>query len=246
MVIVGHRGACGYEPENTLASFAKALALHVDMIECDVQYCASGEPVVIHDDTVDRTTNGEGFVAHIALPTLQKLDAGNGQSIPTVQEVIELVQRRAVLDIEIKDPRALNAVGTLITEYSERKHWSYDDFLITSFNHQLLVACKEQFPAIEVAPVFERFEQINFSVIKTIGAKKIVMDYRAVNDELMTVFDVHAVAVFVYTVNDPQEAVLLQRKGVAGIISDYPDRIAQELIQHTEHLEPILKKRTQA
>src|SRR6056297_2287931 len=99
---IGHRGAMGYEPENTLRSFKKAIELNVDMVELDVYVCSSGELVVIHDDKVDKTTNGKGYVSEKSFDELRKLDAGMGEKIPTLQEVLDLIDKRAKVNIELK------------------------------------------------------------------------------------------------------------------------------------------------
>jgi len=99
---IGHRGAMGYEPENTLRSFKKALDLKVDMIELDVYVCKSDELIVIHDDKVDRTTNGQGYVVNKTFEELRTLDAGKNEKIPTLSEVLNLVNRKAKLNIELK------------------------------------------------------------------------------------------------------------------------------------------------
>jgi glycerophosphoryl diester phosphodiesterase len=108
--IVGHRGAMGHAPENTLASFARALELGVDAIELDVHLSQDGEVVVIHDEQLERTTNGRGLVRDHSLASLKTLDAGSsfspdfqGESIPTLAEVFELVADRVPLVIEIKN-----------------------------------------------------------------------------------------------------------------------------------------------
>ncbi len=95
MITIGHRGASGYEPENTLVSFKKALALGVDAVELDVHLSKDGYVVVIHDKWVNRTTNGMGLIAHKTFNEFKKLDAGNGEKIPTLPEVLELVDRKA-------------------------------------------------------------------------------------------------------------------------------------------------------
>src|SRR5690242_11883524 len=93
MQIIGHRGASGYEPENTLASFKEALALGVDMIELDVYVIKTGELVVMHDSTVNRTTNGTGRVEALSLKELRQLDAGAGEKVPLLSEVLDLVNK---------------------------------------------------------------------------------------------------------------------------------------------------------
>ncbi len=99
---IGHRGAAGHAPENTLDSFRKAVELECDMTELDVHVCASGEVVVIHDETLDRTTDGKGQVSDHKLSELKQLDAGNGEEIPTLAEVLMLLKDKVMLNIELK------------------------------------------------------------------------------------------------------------------------------------------------
>ncbi len=135
---IGHRGACAYAPENTLASFAKALELGVDMVELDVFCCRSGELVVIHDESVDRTTNGKGLVAEMDYDALCRLDAGCGEKIPLLSEVFDLVDRRTKINIELKGEAVASSVVILIEKYVREKGWHYDDFLVSSFDHSQL------------------------------------------------------------------------------------------------------------
>ena len=106
MHIMGHRGAAAYEPENTLRSIRTALAMGVAAVEVDVQLTRDGELAVIHDDTVDRTTNGTGAVRDFTLAELKKLDVGRGEAIPSLAEVVEEVAGKAHLVIEVKHPEA--------------------------------------------------------------------------------------------------------------------------------------------
>ena len=92
---VGHRGARAYEPENTLRSFRKALELGVNAVELDVRRTKDGELVVIHDDKVDRTTNGRGLVNELTLEEIEKLDAGKGEKIPTLEEALEFLDKKS-------------------------------------------------------------------------------------------------------------------------------------------------------
>lgn len=105
MLIGGHRGNPAEYPENTLASFRSALDLGLDFIECDVHLSRDGHLVVIHDETVDRTTDGSGAVAEMTCAELRRLDAGRGERIPLLSEVIDLCGDRAILAVEIKQPR---------------------------------------------------------------------------------------------------------------------------------------------
>lgn len=223
MQIIGHRGACGYEPENTLQSFQKAIELGVDAIELDVQLCKTGELVVIHDSTVDRTTNGTGYVSNLSLDELKKLDAGNGTQIPTLQEVFDLVARRVVVNVEMKGQGVAEAVAGLINEYVSVHNWSYDDFWVSSFWHRQLVRFKTLCSHVKTGALFscEPFDLASFVFfdVDWIGcsvsfcSERLVRDAHALNKPL-----------FVFTVNDAKEKHRVASLGVDGIFSNYPDR----------------------
>src|SRR5271154_4385560 len=119
---IGHRGAKGLEPENTLRSIRKALDLGVDGVEVDV-YLAGGQLVVIHDDTLERTTNGRGRVEAQSFDYLRSLDAGMGEKIPTLREVFDTVNRRAFINVELKGGNTAEPVFELIEEYAGGKGW---------------------------------------------------------------------------------------------------------------------------
>lgn len=112
--IIAHRGASDYEPENTLRAFQRAIDLGADMIELDVYLSADGEVVVIHDEDVSKTTDGTGRVSDLTLDELRRLDAGKGESIPTLQEVIDLVRGRCRLYVELKGATTPRPVAGLI------------------------------------------------------------------------------------------------------------------------------------
>ena len=99
---IGHRGAAGHAPENTLASVEKAISLGADLVEVDVQRTSDGHLVIIHDKRVDRTTNGAGLVAGMSLCALWELDAGAGQRIPTVEELLRTAEGQVGLILELK------------------------------------------------------------------------------------------------------------------------------------------------
>lgn len=120
-LIVGHRGASGYEPENTLLSFERAIAMGVDMIELDVYVCKTGQLVVMHDDTINRTTNGKGKVMELTWDTLKKYDAGKGEHIPLLSQVFDLVNKRIIINIELKGPHTAKPVAELINYYVTNK-----------------------------------------------------------------------------------------------------------------------------
>ncbi|MCK5698787.1 MAG: hypothetical protein KAH93_02995, partial [Candidatus Aenigmarchaeota archaeon] len=115
VTVTGHRGCAGLEPENTLRSFRKAVSLGVDLIEFDIRRTKDNHLVVIHDDTVDRTTNSKGYVKDYTLKDIKKLDAGKGEKIMTLQEVIDFLKNESpLMTIEIKEPDTLQEVLSVI------------------------------------------------------------------------------------------------------------------------------------
>jgi glycerophosphoryl diester phosphodiesterase len=127
MLKIGHRGAKGYVAENTLASFQKAIELGADGIELDVHLCQSGEVVVIHDDTIERTTSGKGFVKDYSATELKAF------GIPTLMSVFELVNKKCFINVELKTYETADKVAELIEQYVAEKDWKYEDFIVSSF-----------------------------------------------------------------------------------------------------------------
>ena len=141
MLCIGHRGAMGHEPENTLLSIRKALSLGVDWIEVDV-YNVENNLVVIHDRSLERTTNGSGYTCEQTFSYIRSLDAGKGQQIPTLSEVFDMVNRQAGINIELKGFNTAKLVVDLIQKYIA-KGWNYQYFLVSSFNHYELEQVKK-------------------------------------------------------------------------------------------------------
>ena len=151
----GHRGARGHEPENTVRSVRCAIELGADGVEVDV-YFVDGELVVIHDDTLKRTTNGHGRVMKKSFTYLRSLDAGLGEKIPTLAEIFNAVNCRAVINVELKGPHTAAPVAALITEYVKQRGWNFDDFLVSSFDHAQIQKVKQSGPKILVVALFDK------------------------------------------------------------------------------------------
>lgn len=223
--VVGHRGASGYELENTLRSFARAIDMGVDMIELDVHLCASGELVVFHDEKVDRITNGQGYIADKTLEQLKQLDLSDGQKIPTLAEVFDLVDRKVIIDIELKGADTALPVAELITYYVEHKNWSYEDFFVTSFNHHELLFFKLQCPMVSVGPILSGLPLLLAKFAEQVCAHAVVLDKKYINAAIVDDAHNRGKKVYVFTVNEIDDIELMYNLGVDGIISDYPDRV---------------------
>lgn len=226
MSIVGHRGACGYEPENTLSSFQRALDLNVCMIELDVYVCASGQLVITHDDDVSVTTNGSGKVADMTLAQLRSLKVQGSGQIPTLQEVIDLVNRRIPINIELKGPGTAVPVAELIKKYIQ-KGLKYSDFVVSSFDHAQLHTFKQILPEIKIGILFswKNMPKNIVAVAQKYQACFIGLDIKTVTKKLVEEAHQAGFSVFVWTINDKHTADHMRLCGVDGIFSNYPDRV---------------------
>jgi glycerophosphoryl diester phosphodiesterase len=222
MICIGHRGACGYAPENTLEAFELAITMGCPWLELDV-YAVAGELLVIHDDTLERTTNGKGRVMQTPLATLRALDAGNGQQIPTLREVLELVDHRAGINIELKGPDTAAPVSQLLQAYLV-KGWRSDEFMLSSFDHKELALAD---PLFRRGALFHRSVKNYLERTDRLGAYSLNLSIRLVSAELVKAAHEHGLQVFVYTVNEAADIQRMRDYGVDGIFCNYPDRVQQ-------------------
>jgi len=220
----GHRGAAGYEPENTLRSVRKALELGAHGVEVDVQL-VEDRLVVIHDDTLDRTTNGTGLVVETSFAHLRSLDAGKGEQIPTLEEVFDAVNRRAVINVELKGPGTAAPVTQLIGQYMHDRGWSSDDFLVSAFDHGQIQAAKRLLPDIRIGPLIAKVPPGLAAFAEQLGAWSLHPARRYLTPELVADAHRRGLKVFAYTVNRPSEIAALGALGIDGVFSDYPDRV---------------------
>jgi glycerophosphoryl diester phosphodiesterase len=225
MLKIGHRGAMGYEPENTLTSFAKALELGVDGIELDVRPCRSGELVVIHDALLDRTSNGKGLVIDTTLEEIKRLDAGKGQVIPTLPQVLDLVDRRAIIDIELKAEGVGQAVAGILDRYIKKHGWRKDLFILSSFDHHELRRCHDLIPHVPFGPLIAAKPLDYASLAREMGADMIAPFYEFLDEDFVQDAHQKGLKVITWTVNRPEDIKAMRKIGVDGIISNYPDRL---------------------
>ena len=224
----GHRGACGHEPENTLRSVSKALELGANGIEVDV-HLADGQLMVIHDDTLDRTTSGTGSVANQTFALLRLLDAGKGERIPTLSEVFDAINHRAIINIELKGPNTAEPVAQIIDAYVRTKGWRYEDFLISSFDLAQIQAAKKWLPQVRIGALINKAPANLRSFAESFNLWSLHPAKRCTSRKLVAEAHWCGLKVFVFTVNQPSEIAAMTKLGVDGMFSDYPDRLASWL-----------------
>lgn len=225
MVKIGHRGAKGYEPENTLIAFGKAINLGVDGIELDVHLSSDGELMVIHDETVDRTTNGKGEVNQLSLKELKALKIEITEKIPTLTEVLDLVNQRCFINIELKGIGTAQPVIQLIAHYISEKNWDYNNFIISSFDWKMLEETHSLDSKIKIGVLTEESIDTALALAKKINAFAIHPDYELLSKENVILMQQNGFEVYPWTVNSENVIQKIKSFNVNGIISDFPDRI---------------------
>lgn len=225
MLVFAHRGASGYAPENTLASFEKALEMGADGIELDVRLTKDGHVVVMHDPLVMRTTKRFGSIAGKTLKNLQQLDAGKGEKIPTLQEVLDLVHKKAQVHIELKGKGTPTPVANIITEYIQKKKWSYSDFVVSSFHHNELREFKKLLPQVQIGALIIGCNIEFDKYIKEFDAYSINMWSQLIKKSTVEEAHKRGFKIFAYTVNTISGASNMEKLRVDGIFTNYPDRV---------------------
>ena len=235
-LIVAHRGASGSAPENTLAAFSLAIEQGAQVIELDVHMTAESHPVIIHDPTVDRTTDSTGLVREKSLAELRRLDAGSwfdrrfaGERIPTLDEVVAWAKGRVALAIEVKNnPFRYRGIEASVTGVLER-HDAVDENLVFSFDH----ACVRRFRARQpllLTGVCYAADPVDHNALATAAnASALHPMIRFLRPDVVR--DAHAASllVFPWTVNSNEDIREMVSLGVDGIVTDFPERVKESL-----------------
>lgn len=237
MEIIAHRGASGYAPENTRVSILKGLELGCDGFEVDVQLAGSGEVVVFHDFTLERTTSGKGSLRDTDLSDLKKLDLGSsfsekfkGEKIMTLEELLRIVPENKILNIEIKVRYdEVNKIEEKIVDILKKAGRTEGEIIISSFNHRIIKEINKLEPNLKTG------------LLLTAGILDIE-NYIKTND--LKIYSVHTygeftgrkmvkkmndigIKTYIWTVNSAEEAKMLKDFGVTGIITNYPDKFKE-------------------
>ena len=154
---IGHRGAKGHILENTIDSFKKAVELGVDAIELDVHQCKTGEIVVFHDDSVNRLTNGKGAIKDLSLKELKKLSLGDNYFIPTLEETLDYLNNRVLINIEVKSFGMYKELSSVLRNFVFSNRWDFNKFIVSSFNHNEIYSFRSCQENIKIAALLDRY-----------------------------------------------------------------------------------------
>ncbi len=228
-LVISHAACGGHAPENTLAGIRTALSFGVDAIEIDVQSSVDGVPVLMHDLTVDRTTNGSGAVAELTLDQLRTLDAG-GEPPPTLAEVLELTVGTALLVIEIKQLDIEEQIADVIRDSA-----ALDDAMVWSFFRRAMEGMRKAEPRIPgglliAAEFMPKWPAIRERALRT-DLQAVSVFHLGIDEEIVRSCRRSGLALYAWTADSRKDIARLIDIGVDGICSNYPDKVVGLLPQ---------------
>jgi len=236
--VIAHRGFSGAAPENTIAAVRAAIEIQADMAEIDVTLTADGHIVVIHDETLDRTTNGSGKVSDFSRAELQLLDAGAwfaptfaGERIPSLDAVLDEIEDRILLNVEIKSEAVDRGVVPKVAS-SIRKRGMIDQVVVSSFSPTALQQMHSVAPEIRTAVLYNTTfhkGQDSVEIVTDLGATVFNIERQRLTKKMMRRCADNDIPVGIYTVNKPARMRRLVKKGIDAIFTDHPDRLLEIL-----------------
>ncbi|MGH7230912.1 MAG: glycerophosphodiester phosphodiesterase [Nitrospiraceae bacterium] len=217
---IGHRGAAGHAPENTLAAIHKAIALRCDLVEVDVRRTRDERLILLHDEWVDRTTNGKGPIAQMSLKSVRQLNAGGGERIPMLEEALQTANHRIGLILELKTTDMGQETIALVRRSRFRGPLLYASFLAEDMR---IVRAAE--PQAATMTLLDDLPHDPVAQVLNSKATHAGLRFDTATTPLVEALHAAGVQVFVYTVNAHADIRRVRSLGVDGIISDFPDRI---------------------
>ncbi len=218
MIVTSHRGAGFLEPENTLRAIRRAIDLGADQVEIDVQLTRDGHLVLMHDETVDRTTNGKGKLSELLFADLRQLDAGQGERVPTLEEVLDLTHGKITPQIELKSPGLAPAVIATLDALA-----CTDRVILTSFLHSELAEARQLYPSIATGALWGRLPNDVVGQAKQLGVQALHLWHQFITPQIIADAHAHGLLVRAWNANKEEEMQRLIDLGVDAIGSDRPD-----------------------
>lgn len=225
MHVIAHRGAKGYVSENTIPAFERALEMGVHGVELDVHLSSDGEIMVFHDAHTDRLTGVPGTVKDLSLAQLRRLKVDLHHTVPTLAEVLEAIDRKCLVNIELKAGAAAKPVADLLARYVAEKSWPYELFLVSSFDWPALQQLRNINAEIPLGVLTETDLDLAIGFAKSIRAETLHPYFHLLNEETVAKINAENLPIYAWTVNMPEDIARIKSLDVSGIITDYPDRV---------------------
>lgn len=228
LLCIAHRGGSQFAqstlPENSLAAIARALELGVYAVEIDV-FQIEGELLVTHDRRLGRVVSGQGIITQQPLVYLRQQRLENGEPIPTLQQVLELVGDKALLNIEIKGANSVPTLKRVVDEYVNSHQGNYEQYSISSFDHQQLFQCLQQMPQIKRGVLIEGIPLDYAACCEPLNAYSFNMHLSFLTPELIKDAQTRGLKNWVYTVNHEEDWEAMMALGVDAVFTDKPDKL---------------------
>lgn len=222
---IGHRGAKGHWAENTIESFQKAFDMGAHGIELDVHLSKDGRIVVIHDESIDRTTNGQGLVLNMSLEVLQTYLIDQRFRIPELGQTLDALQGRGLINIELKTAETAAPVADMIDRYVRDGRYAYRDFIISSFDWVALQKLRERGTSIPLGVLTPVDLELAVGFAQSIQAETIHPYFHLLDADNVRHMQSQNLKVYTWTVNEFEDLQRLKTFGVDAIITDFPDRL---------------------
>jgi len=214
MEIIAHRGASFLYGENTLKSIKKAMGMKADWIEMDIRITKDSHPVIIHDDSIDRTTNGQGKVKDINLAEIKQFDAGSGESIPHLKEVLTLVNAKIPLILDLKVPNSINIILNHLQDYDLEK------IMIASFYHDQLLKIKEKKSELKTGVIFNCRPVKSHELALNCKCEYMFPHKNYVNSKMVDQAHQNQIKIYPWVIDYSYELKDLNTIGVDGIVTN--------------------------
>lgn len=228
LLSIAHRGGPHFAqaslPENSLAAISRALELGVYAIEIDI-FHIDGELLVTHDRRLGRVVSGEGIITGRSLDYLRQQRLENGEPIPTLQQILALVGDKAVLNIEIKGANSVPALKSVLDDYVSSQSGSYEQYVISSFDHQQLFQCMQQLPQVKRGVLIEGIPLDYAACCAPLNAYSFNTHLSFITPELIQDAQKRGLKNWVYTVNHEEDWTAMMALGIDAVFTDKPDQL---------------------
>jgi len=214
MQVIAHRGASFLEPENTIRAVERAVKMGADFVEVDVRVSKDNKLVVMHDPDINRTTDGKGLVKDYTVQELKNFDAGDGETVPTLDEIITCVKDRIGLVIEIKEP------GTEVKILEKIDENNLENVILTSFYHKSIKNARKTDPSVDAGIIFTCQPVDVNQMVSNAGANIIFPSYRYMNEDMVKQAQNKGISVYPWTIDDPEIFEKFVEMGVDGIVTN--------------------------